>query len=224
MGREVRMIKPGWEHPTNGTYHDGSIRYNPLFEGPYEEEARLWDLKNAKWNEGLEEDWSLENKNWRSDPWFKPKGEAALKYETFAEWDGERPVPEDYMPTWAPGEATQYVMYETTSEGTPISPPFDTPEELAHWLADNEASSFADCTSTYEEWLQVCKGRSAISAVMTNGVIESGVTALANIPVKETDRKQELTQRITNILINAGVVDTSIVQDIINEIVVVGKA
>src|SRR5574338_986242 len=40
-----------------------------------------------------------------------------------------------------------FMMYENTTEGTPISPAFETLEELARWLADNKASSFANMTA-----------------------------------------------------------------------------
>lgn len=53
------------------------------------------------------------------------------------------------------GERTHYMMYETTSEGTPISPAFATPEELARWLADTGASAFGSLTATYQDWLSV---------------------------------------------------------------------
>ena len=33
MGREVRRVAADWKHPTNGRYHDGSVRYVPLFDG-----------------------------------------------------------------------------------------------------------------------------------------------------------------------------------------------
>ena len=39
-------------------------------------------------------------------------------------------------------ERTHYQMYETCTEGTPISPVMETPENLARWLADNGASAF----------------------------------------------------------------------------------
>lgn len=42
------------------------------------------------------------------------------------------------------------MIYETCSEGSPISPAFETPEELARWLTDN---SFGSMTATYEQWL-----------------------------------------------------------------------
>lgn len=71
------------------------------------------------------------------------------------------------------------MMYETTSEGTPISPAFATPEELAQWLVDNNASAFADQTASYEAWLRIACGGYAPSAVMTFGSgMVSGVEAL----------------------------------------------
>jgi len=70
------------------------------------------------------------------------------------------------------------MMYETTSEGTPISPAFATPEELAQWLADNGASSFGSSTASYESWLRVAKGGWAPSAIMDQNGLRSGVEAL----------------------------------------------
>lgn len=46
-----------------------------------------------------------------------------------------------------------YQLWSTTSEGTPYSPVFDTPEKLATWLVENKISTFAYNTATYEEWL-----------------------------------------------------------------------
>lgn len=80
---------------------------------------------------------------------------------------------------WSAEEATHYMMYETTSEGTPISPDFSTPEELARWLADTGASAFADQTASYEGWLRVARGGYACSAVSVGGgSLVSGVDAL----------------------------------------------
>ena len=71
------------------------------------------------------------------------------------------------------------MMYEDTTEGTPISPAFATPEELARWLADTGASAFGDSTATYEQWLHVCKGGWAPSAVIDINGMRSGVEAMA---------------------------------------------
>lgn len=88
----------------------------------------------------------------------------------------------DYMPTWTESEATHYMMYETVSEGTPISPAFATPEQLARWLADNNASSFGSQGASYEGWLRVAKGGYAPSMVLTPGRgLQGGVDALTDV-------------------------------------------
>jgi len=71
-------------------------------------------------------------------------------------------------------------MWETTSEGSPISPVFGTPEALAHWLADNGASSFGSQEATYEEWLKMIGvGWAPSGASIDGGPLISGVAAIA---------------------------------------------
>ena len=95
------------------------------------------------------------------------------------DWYGQAPDQNDYIPNWPESERTHYMMYEDTSEGTPISPAFATPEELARWLADTGASSFGSNTASYEGWLRVAKGGWAPSAVsIGGGPLVSGVDAL----------------------------------------------
>ena len=95
------------------------------------------------------------------------------------DWYGQAPDQNDYMPNWPASERTHYMMYEDTSEGTPISPAFATPEELARWLADTGASSFGKDTASYEGWLRVAQGGWAPCAVFTpEAGLTSGVDAL----------------------------------------------
>lgn len=70
-------------------------------------------------------------------------------------------------------------MWETTTEGSPISPVCDTPEELAAWLADNKASAFGSETAHYQSWLKMIKGSgSAPSMVYTpEKGLQNGVDA-----------------------------------------------
>ncbi len=84
------------------------------------------------------------------------------------------------MPAWLPEQRTHFMMYETTSEGTPISPAFAKPEELARWLADNGASALENMKASYEDWLRVARGGFAPSAVMGASGMRSGVEAMAD--------------------------------------------
>jgi hypothetical protein len=81
------------------------------------------------------------------------------------------------MPQWSEEERTHYQMYETTSEGTPISPVMPTGESLARWLADNNANAFAGTTASYDEWLRMIRKGVAPSFVVKDGVGMSGVAA-----------------------------------------------
>ena len=64
-------------------------------------------------------------------------------------WDGYKTRPITPPPT-----GVGYQMWEFTSEGSPISPVFDTPEGLARWLSDTQASAFGRITAQYDTWLQ----------------------------------------------------------------------
>lgn len=81
-----------------------------------------------------------------------------------------------FMPNWSEEEKTHYQMYENVTEGTPISPPMESPERLARWLTDNNANAGAGRTATYEQWLNVCKSGYAPSMLYILGVgVISGV-------------------------------------------------
>ena len=148
MGREVRRVPPYWEHPKNGTGE-----HQPKFDEDYA-------TASARWKAGYEE--------WKDSPQSDCE---------FWEWVGMPPDEEYYRPAWPNNERTHLQMYETTTEGTPISPVMETPEELAKWLADNNASAFGGQTATYEAWLDVCLGSPACSAVCDATGMHSGVEA-----------------------------------------------
>ena len=62
------------------------------------------------------------------------------------------------MPDWPAAERTHFQMYETISEGTPVSPVCATAEELASWMADHCLTSATDRTALYESWLETVIG------------------------------------------------------------------
>lgn len=98
--------------------------------------------------------------------------------KAYENWESEEP------PT---GEGWQ--MWETTSEGSPISPVCETPQLLSRWLVDNNASAFGGNGATYDQWLGMIHEGWAISAVGIPGRgIISGVEAAAEWRDKETKR------------------------------------
>jgi hypothetical protein len=54
----------------------------------------------------------------------------------------------------APPTGPGFQLWETTSEGSPVSPVFETIEALCEWCADN-ATTFGSCRASVEEWLQM---------------------------------------------------------------------
>lgn len=155
MGREIRMVPPGWRHP-----RDKRGNFIPLLKmspGEYDAEKAAFERRDLS---GLPSYFRAE--------YFKG---------SFRRWAGAR-SPKRRMPDFEPGTATHLMMYESTSEGTPISPAFATAEELARWLADTGASAFGAMTATYAQWLATCRAGWAPSAIGGGGMgLISGVEA-----------------------------------------------
>lgn len=171
MGREVRMVRADWKHPTT----DGKENYIPLHEDSFTAAQVEWDEAKRQWDAGLRRDYSKDGIA------FKPKD--VDDTGTYEEYAGDRPTQYEYMPDWKPEERTHFQMYETCTEGTPISPVMETPEALARWLADNGASSFGSSTASYEAWLSTIKRGWAPSGVVIAGSgkgLQSGVEGLAD--------------------------------------------
>ncbi len=92
--------------------------------------------------------------------------------------DAQRKAYDEWRGT-EPPEGDWYQMWETTTEGSPMSPACETPEALADWLVANNASAAGSMTATREEWLNMIAAGSALSMVSIPGVgVVSGVAAL----------------------------------------------
>lgn len=162
MGRKVRRVPKDWVHPMveMDRYVNGRVQ-NVMDHQPMHDE----DFETAM------DRWYAE---------FKAYVPADHDNETYWEYNGPPPDPKYYRPKWTDAERTHLMMYEDTSEGTPISPAFATPEELARWLTDNGASAFGSMTATYEQWLLTCKRGWAPSAIFGGGKpLRSGVEGLS---------------------------------------------
>jgi len=76
-----------------------------------------------------------------------------------------------------PPSGDGWQMWEDTSEGSPISPVFKTPEELAKWLSDTGASAMGSQTATEKEWLSMIKQEWSPSGAIIDGELMNGVEA-----------------------------------------------
>ncbi len=127
MGREIRKVPPGWEHPKKECRHrptcnDGYC-WQPMRDCSFVEAATEWKNGFYAWENG------------ERPSYYDPK-DYDKKIE-FWEWDGNPPDREFYRPNWSPEEMTWFQCYETVSEGTPVTPPFATQEELIDYLVEH---------------------------------------------------------------------------------------
>jgi hypothetical protein len=139
MGRELRKVPADWVHPkkSNGSYH-------PMHNIFYGDALQEWISNNEQWSNGTHKD-------------LIARPELKEKYPFYAMWSGG-PPDIDYYQTrkWGDEELTHIQLYESTSEGTPLSPVFrsDQLEELCEWASVN-VSTFADFKASKEEWLKM---------------------------------------------------------------------
>lgn len=115
MGREIRLVPPNWDHPKQEGRSDG--RLQPMFDKRFEDAASEWKAEFAAWERG-------DRPSYCSDE---------SKTMEFWEWHGEPPDRAYHRP-WRDEEATWFQVWETVSEGTPVTPPFETKEELVEYL------------------------------------------------------------------------------------------
>lgn len=126
MGREIRRVPPNWQHPTKPTYNYKTGQYEeidvPLFDEPYGPAIADWIRQHELWESGKHPD-QLDG--------------SCRKFRYYAMWGGNPPQVEGYRPDWTSEEATWWQVYETVSEGTPVTPPFATREELVEYLVQH---------------------------------------------------------------------------------------
>lgn len=158
MSREVRKVPADWVHPKD----EVTGRHQPMYDEDYLSACERWKKGYAAWYGGQDD------------------SRKEYPLTEYWDWNGMPPDQHYYRPAWPEETRTHYQMYQTTSEGTPISPVMESPEKLARWLADNKASAFAGMTATYEEWLKMIGVGSVPSAVIntTTGTMKSGVVGL----------------------------------------------
>ncbi len=105
-----------------------------------------------------------------------PSAEARQKYE---DWQPEEPPAGD-----------GYQIWETVSEGSPISPVFATPEELASYMAGRQWG--ADRGTPYKIWLSFIKGPGWAPTLMTQGnTLRSGVDVVGEEACRKTGSGQD---------------------------------
>lgn len=169
MGREIRMVPPNWEHPTTECKHspwaggcdyakqNGGRCLQPLHNQTFKEAAKEWKDEFASWERG-------------ERPSYCEGKSASLEYW---EYNGAPPDREYYLPD-SIGARTWFQVYETVSEGTPITPPFATKAELVAWLcANKDFWNYGPMTRAQAE--AFVKDEWVPSMIIKDGVITQGM-------------------------------------------------
>jgi hypothetical protein len=113
-----------------------------MHDGDYETAAKEWTRNCVLWAAGAypEQDRAFSKYYFEYDP-------PPVEY-------GERGCPMFEHPR---DDLTHWALYESTTEGTQLSPAFESIEEVALWAADN-TTTFADFKTTAADWLRMLTG------------------------------------------------------------------
>jgi hypothetical protein len=138
MGREVRKVPPNWNHPT---CEEGNRRGQPqpMFDRRFEDAAKLWKEGLANWEAGLRPAYVDGKEVWQTqDEWlYRDIGQEEHSSKEWWEYHGGPPEDRAYYRPWRDEEATWFQVWETVTEGTPVTPPFATKQELVEYLVAN---------------------------------------------------------------------------------------
>lgn len=130
MSREIRRVPPGWEHPVNEVCRHRprcKVCYRPLYDADHQTRAEEWEREYAAYLALSPEE-----------------RKTKYPYEGYY-WEWEMPPDRDHYreQRWTPEEAMCYQVYEDVSEGTPISPVFETAADMRAWLIAQGHSEYA---------------------------------------------------------------------------------
>jgi hypothetical protein len=170
MRREIRRVPANWDHPRK-MFISGP-GYQPMFNQTFATAVAEWKEAKRKWDAGEDPDQAKYGKG----------------CESYADWAGECPDDPSYYRPWSDAEATWYQLWETVSEGSPVTPPFATLDELAQHLAkcgDEWDTQRGRSGWGIERAKAFCKVGWAPSFVMSEGRMQAGATAIANTELKK---------------------------------------
>jgi hypothetical protein len=149
LGRELVTVPPNWEHPKT-VRRWGEEDYQPMHRSSYQDAKKEWIDGLLAWERG------------ERPSYFDPSD----KDMEYLEWAGQMPDKNYYVP-FKEEECTWFQVWETVSEGTPVTPPFETKEELIEYLCTK--GDFWDQRGGAGPWSR----QSATNFVMGDGWVPS---------------------------------------------------
>jgi hypothetical protein len=204
MGREIRRVPLGWEHPTEPNpywleqtasrlYRDRTLSLLHMPQVRFVGLMEDYPTRLAEWEQETRDIAKREGRDWAWNIEYHLTGYKGSDDETevvhpFYVWENdaevevsvrdedhlhelmtaqkadEKPDPADYLPVFdVPADELGWCLYETVSEGTPVSPVFATADELIEHLATHG-----------QDWAQKPMRREAAEALVRGGWAPSG--------------------------------------------------
>lgn len=160
MGREIRRVPKNWKHPKKINEYRGGEEFVPMFDD-YIGMLEYYREYVDKFIKNMSEVYEKGKTKIYDDTYT----EISKVYEYHTEDDClEPPSADDYIPygKW-------YQLFENVSEGTPLSPPFETKKELVEWLVNNK--DYWDHQWTRPQAEGIVKSEYSPSMVMDSGKI-----------------------------------------------------
>lgn len=173
MGFEIRYVPEDWEHPSE---MDTSSRMSTLEPKAYQPDRgrhKFTPQHDTYWLDEFR-DWWLGRIRWFLVKWFSlpflllglnPFGwrYGAPEPWRYGEYREGREPPNPYgayrSEPWTEEERTHLQVYETVSEGTPVTPPKPDARVLAEWCAEQDQPIWLDqgkdwTADEWETWLR----------------------------------------------------------------------
>lgn len=133
-------------HPTterfvslSRSYPDALVRWQERFDEISQRQGHEWEFQVGYYLSGYQghyDETPLVHDFYPVDgsPSFKVRDEDHLAELLHGDMMHEKPRQEEYMPEWSDEEKSGWCLYETITEGTPVTPVFATAEELIEHL------------------------------------------------------------------------------------------
>ena len=120
MGREVRRVPPNWAHPSDDEGH-----LVPMYDKHIDDARAEWLAEFDRIRAGDLKEWE--------QPYY---GHGA---GGVCQWAASNAPPDEdtHSRPWRDSDATWFQVWETVSEGTPVTPPFATQAELVDYLVEH---------------------------------------------------------------------------------------
>lgn len=147
MGHELRRVPVGWKHPRD---HNGN--YKPLYDVTYRQRCEEFIQRMEA---------------------LLPVGE--INEDIMGEIEDAASIASDLVrcrPEWPEDAIMGYCVYENVSEGTPVSPVFETLQEVLNWLI-GEYDVPPESAVKFIEW-----GHAPSFMMYDSGDVQRGIDAL----------------------------------------------